>query len=63
MIPESRKEQGLMLGRSARENVSLPHLARFSRAGVVAQGPAHVRMRSLSLFWANSTAHRHISKH
>ena len=38
MIPESRKEQGLMLGRSARENVSLPHLApvlagRRGRAG------------------------------
>jgi rhamnose transport system ATP-binding protein len=39
MIPESRKEQGLMLGRSARENVSLPHLPRFSQLGVVAQGP------------------------
>ena len=35
MIPESRKEQGLMLGRSVRENVSLPHLSRFSRAGVM----------------------------
>jgi ABC-type sugar transport system ATPase subunit len=35
MIPESRKEQGLILGRSVRENVSLPHLKRFSRAGVV----------------------------
>jgi simple sugar transport system ATP-binding protein/ribose transport system ATP-binding protein len=36
MIPESRKEQGLVLGRSVRENVSLPHLRRFSRAGVMA---------------------------
>lgn len=35
MIPESRKEQGLVLGRSVRENVSLPHLRRFSRAGVL----------------------------
>ncbi len=26
LIPESRKEQGLVLGRSVRENVSLPHL-------------------------------------
>jgi ABC-type sugar transport system ATPase subunit len=35
MIPESRKEQGLVLGRSVRENVSLPHLRRFSSAGVL----------------------------
>jgi simple sugar transport system ATP-binding protein/ribose transport system ATP-binding protein len=35
MIPESRKEQGLIPGRSVRENVSLPHLRGFSRAGVV----------------------------
>lgn len=38
MIPESRKEQGLVLGRSVRENVSLPHLRRFSRGGVVGTG-------------------------
>ena len=37
MIPESRKEQGLILDRAVRENVSLPHLKRFSRAGVIAQ--------------------------
>lgn len=35
MIPESRKEEGLFLGRSIRENVSLPHLDRFSSAGVI----------------------------
>jgi simple sugar transport system ATP-binding protein/ribose transport system ATP-binding protein len=35
MIPESRKEQGLILGRSVRENISLPHLRRFSTVGVV----------------------------
>ena len=35
MIPESRKEQGLILGRPVRENVSLPHLRSFSRAGVL----------------------------
>jgi simple sugar transport system ATP-binding protein/ribose transport system ATP-binding protein len=35
MIPESRKEQGLVLGRPVRENVSLPHLRRFSVGGVV----------------------------
>jgi rhamnose transport system ATP-binding protein len=41
MIPESRKEQGLILDRAVRENVSLPHLKRFSRAGVIA--PARER--------------------
>jgi ABC-type sugar transport system ATPase subunit len=35
MIPESRKDQGLMLGRSVRENVSLSTLAQVSRAGMV----------------------------
>lgn len=35
MIPESRKDQGLLLQRSLRENVSLPHLRRLSRLGFV----------------------------
>jgi ABC-type sugar transport system ATPase subunit len=35
MIPESRKEQGLMLGRPITENVSLASLARLSQAGLV----------------------------
>ena len=35
MLPESRKEQGLILDRAVRENVSLPHLASFSSAGVI----------------------------
>ena len=35
MIPESRKDQGLLLGRSVRENVSLSTLAKVSRAGMV----------------------------
>jgi rhamnose transport system ATP-binding protein len=35
MIPESRREQGLLLGRSVRENVSLASLAEVSRAGLV----------------------------
>ena len=35
MIPESRKEQGLLLGRPVRENVSLSTLAMVSRAGMV----------------------------
>jgi len=39
MIPESRKEQGLLLGRSVRENVSLSTLRAVSRGGVVLPGP------------------------
>ncbi|HEY6277008.1 MAG TPA: sugar ABC transporter ATP-binding protein [Streptosporangiaceae bacterium] len=35
MIPESRKEQGLLLGRSVTENVSLASLAQLSRFGLV----------------------------
>jgi rhamnose transport system ATP-binding protein len=35
MIPESRKEQGLMLGRPIGENVSLASLARLSDLGLV----------------------------
>ncbi len=35
MIPESRKEQGLQLSRSVRENVSLPYLRELSTWGVV----------------------------
>jgi len=35
MIPESRKDQGLLLSRSVFENVTLSHLGEFSRLGVV----------------------------
>jgi ABC-type sugar transport system ATPase subunit len=38
MIPESRKEQGLMLGRPIRENVSLASLGRLSELGLVRRG-------------------------
>ncbi|MYH00413.1 MAG: sugar ABC transporter ATP-binding protein [Acidimicrobiaceae bacterium] len=35
LIPESRKDQGLLMERSLRENVGLPHLRRVTRAGLV----------------------------
>ena len=35
LIPESRKDEGLMLGRPVRENVSLANLPRFTRMGFV----------------------------
>lgn len=38
LIPEDRRSQGLMLGRSIRENVTLPILGRLSRAGLVDRG-------------------------
>jgi ribose transport system ATP-binding protein len=34
-LPEDRKRHGLVLMRSVRENIGLPNLARWSRAGVV----------------------------
>ena len=37
MIPESRKDDGLLLGRPVRENVSLSSLRELSRAGFVAR--------------------------
>ena len=47
MIPESRKEQGLLLGRSVRENVTLSSLAQLSRAGVVRPGPERRTVRDM----------------
>lgn len=37
LIPESRKDHGLLMERSVRENVSLPHLGRVARAGIVSR--------------------------
>ena len=37
LIPESRKDQGLLVDRSLRENVSLPHLRGLTRAGLVSR--------------------------
>jgi rhamnose transport system ATP-binding protein len=47
MIPESRKEQGLLLGRPVRENVSLSTLAMVSRAGMVQPGAERRRVRDV----------------
>jgi len=45
MIPESRKEQGLLPGRPVRENVSLSTLEAVSAAGVVRRGPERRAVR------------------
>jgi rhamnose transport system ATP-binding protein len=37
MIPESRRDQGLLFGRSVRENVSLSTLADYSRGGLISR--------------------------
>jgi len=46
LIPESRKDDGLCLGRPVRENVSLASLARFSRLGFVRRRIEDARVRS-----------------
>jgi ABC-type sugar transport system ATPase subunit len=38
MLPESRKDQGLFLTRSVRENLTMAYLADFTKAGVVMTG-------------------------
>lgn len=45
MIPESRKDDGLLLGRPVRENVSLSSLGRFSRFGLVRRGREAMQVR------------------
>ena len=45
MIPESRKEQGLLLDRPVTENVTLSSLARVCRAGIVRRGPERRTVR------------------
>ena len=47
MIPESRKEQGLLLGRPVRENVTLSTLTQISRAGMVQRGPERRTVRDV----------------
>jgi ABC-type sugar transport system ATPase subunit len=48
MLPESRKEQGLVMIRSVRENVTLATLGDFSAAGVVRRGRERLRTRELA---------------
>ena len=38
MIPESRKDQGLVLDRSVRENITLPYLKDLRRFGLLSEG-------------------------
>ncbi len=47
LVPESRKDEGLLFGRSAIENTTLSRLARFARAGVVRRGPERRAARAM----------------
>ncbi|MEV0307198.1 sugar ABC transporter ATP-binding protein [Nonomuraea fuscirosea] len=47
MIPEDRRAQGLVLQRPVLENVTLPHLGRFSRSGVLSRGSERAAVREL----------------
>jgi ABC-type sugar transport system ATPase subunit len=51
MIPESRKEDGLLLGRSVTENVSLSSLDAVSRYGFVRRGAERRRTREALERW------------
>lgn len=47
LIPEDRRKQGLVLTQVVRPNVSLPHLARIARWGVVRQREEKQRTKTL----------------
>ncbi len=48
MLPESRKEQGLVMIRSVRENVTLPMLPSFAAGGVVSRRRERSKTRELA---------------
>jgi ABC-type sugar transport system ATPase subunit len=48
MVPESRKDQGLMMGLSISENVTLPHLDQVSNGGVINGGREGSAVRALT---------------
>jgi ribose transport system ATP-binding protein len=56
MIPESRKEEGLLLGRSVTENVTLASLPSVSRYGFVRRGAERRRAREVLDRWAVRTS-------
>jgi len=55
MIPESRKDQGLLFGRSVVENVSLSSLGAYSRGGVVQRRAERGACRRILDSWALKT--------
>jgi ABC-type sugar transport system ATPase subunit len=55
MIPEARKEQGLLFGRSVVENVSLSSLGTYSRGGIVQRKAELAACRKILDRWALKT--------
>jgi ABC-type sugar transport system ATPase subunit len=49
MVPESRKTQGLLLGRSIRENITLAHLRTVARFGFVRRNAERQRAEALTV--------------
>jgi ribose transport system ATP-binding protein len=47
LVPEDRRRQGLVMSGSIRHNMSLPHLARYSNAGVLRSGAELSRIGEL----------------
>jgi len=48
LLPESRKDEGLMMDRSIRENVTLPHLGGLTVAGVIRRGAERTQAEEVS---------------
>jgi simple sugar transport system ATP-binding protein/ribose transport system ATP-binding protein len=48
LLPESRKDQGLLMQASIARNVTLPHPAEISTAGIVSRRAENARVRTLS---------------
>ena len=51
MVPEDRRRQGLVMSMRVRENISLPHLHRFARAGIVKRIAERTRAQELIEFF------------
>ena len=58
MIPESRKDEGLMLGRPVRENVSLASLPALSRFGFVRRRAENDQVRDALRRGPGASVHR-----
>jgi ribose transport system ATP-binding protein len=46
-VTEDRKSQGLVLGLSLRENITLVHLKKYSRAGIIDRESEHIAVKDL----------------
>ncbi len=51
MVPEDRRRQGLVMTMGVRANITLPHLRRYARAGVVRSAAEISRVRDLIYYF------------